>query len=553
MKANLTYEIEATSKELGAIMDDLLRREPELAERLMAAYLASLAAHREALVAVLGPVSAGKTSLVNALVGMEALPTGVVPTTRIPTVVLPSDEREARVLYVEGGVDDVEPDCTGLAVVSQQDPEGHILRVEVEHPWVHGFPALAFMDLPAADAMDFRLAEGDRAMLLHADLVLLCLPLIQPATGELRAHLARAPFHDERLVCVATKADVVSKEDLDALVVHARGVLGLDERVPFLPVSLFPERAVSVGLDHPMDVGSLREWLQDFVAKRGVLPALQRSLVVLKAKLQEPDLMLPIPRDDWEEGGRELASACEESVRRELERLRGSAEAMVLERYDEIVAWADLQLELYKSDSNLATSLERRMDLMVWEVKSELERAVRDSSKIFESRIYELVEERLRTTNAAEILAACSLESLIHEGLVVGGGAQIAGMEGVLSSAGSAYAAASLAAAVSALALGPVGLLALPLVATVSSAARQTKRRARVHASLEEGLRPGLLRAVDHLCSMTGERWREGVGSLLQGLEMVEAQAIPPVPSWLTERMEDLAARVEALHDEAVP
>jgi predicted GTPase len=54
-------------------------------------------------IAVFGRVSSGKSSLLNQIVGVDALPVGVTPVTAVPTRILLGDKPAAVISFAESG------------------------------------------------------------------------------------------------------------------------------------------------------------------------------------------------------------------------------------------------------------------------------------------------------------------------------------------------------------------------------------------------------------------------------------------------------------------
>src|SRR6266511_1400459 len=147
-------------------------------------------------VAVVGEFKRGKSTLLNALIGVEVLPAGVLPLTAVPTV-LERGEPVCRVTFTDGHT------------------EEHDLGAVLEHN---------------TRATDAYLPSLDAAILVtSAD---------PPISRGERAFLGRVAEQAVRLFVVLNKADYLSGEELRRTVEFTGRVVG--EVVPAWPGPVYP-------------------------------------------------------------------------------------------------------------------------------------------------------------------------------------------------------------------------------------------------------------------------------------------------------------------------
>jgi energy-coupling factor transporter ATP-binding protein EcfA2 len=228
---SLDRRIEAVHR-LQAVLRDVAQVQRNGEARQRAQGLVDAPSLREVLVGVLGPVGAGKTTLVARLAGVEDLRSGATITTRIPTLVLPGTAGEVRLVPVDGGeatTDDPFQESV------KPDAAERWQRLEVEYRPAR-FPALAFFDLPGlglSGAGHF----GERyEFLARCDLLLLCWPATLPLAIEDAAALSGAVAPQARRVVALTRADLVEPNEIVEIVGHLRSVAGLGEEIPIIPV-----------------------------------------------------------------------------------------------------------------------------------------------------------------------------------------------------------------------------------------------------------------------------------------------------------------------------
>lgn len=207
--------LEARAKELG-------RADLAVEARLARGYLAQA----RFSVAVVGEFSRGKSTLVNALLGREAIPTGATPTTQAPIHVI-GGARDA-VLTVVGGQRRAYP----LTEAGWDDLERDLGEQEIGSVVVHSTcPLLAGGDLELVDTpgVNSQLANdityADRAI-VSCDCAILAVSAVSPVSelerSLLEEHLVgrRVP----RVMMVLTMLDLVAPEGRASVVEHVEQV-----------------------------------------------------------------------------------------------------------------------------------------------------------------------------------------------------------------------------------------------------------------------------------------------------------------------------------------
>ena len=224
------------------------RRRPHHTTRLEA--LAERLAASRLQVAVLGQFKRGKSSLLNALLGVPVLPIGVLPLTALPTFLSHAASPRLHLEFLDGTVEERAPTDVGelqrqlaLLVTEQGNPTNclGVARVEAGLPSALLKQGVVLLDTPGVGSTLHHNTRAARAALPECDVALFVVSPDPPITEAELAYLAEVRPAVTRLVVVFNKSDTVNETDRDNSVRFLRKVLteqaGLDVRDAIFPVS----------------------------------------------------------------------------------------------------------------------------------------------------------------------------------------------------------------------------------------------------------------------------------------------------------------------------
>lgn len=327
-------------EQIVAALDDLARINEDVAQSARAARIREVREHlmtQRFTLLVLGEFKRGKSTLINRLLGADALPVGAAPTTAVLTRVTFGDEPSARIVLDDGSARDVDPTRLADEITLVQTGEGAnqarhagIARAEVALPVAicrHGVdivdsPGLGehrtrtevtYEALPAADAVVF---VSDAAQLGNED------------EEFVRTRLASEEI--DNVFFVINKWDRVynESEDPEAEITALRrrawslfvpepkvGYNGQDLRANRIyPLSCRPNLAPEeerAGLDALF--AAFREDLEAFLVREAGRVALDRALARARALLAETQsglrARLPVLEADLAEFERRVTAA----------------------------------------------------------------------------------------------------------------------------------------------------------------------------------------------------------------------------------------------------
>jgi predicted GTPase len=241
-------------------------------------------------IACVGMFKRGKSTLVNALVGQEVLPTGVVPVTSVPTVVRYGTPH-ARVKLHNGGWLAVAVDSLAEYVSEEKNPGNcrGIAAVEVFVPSPLLAEGMCFVDTPGLGSVFQANTQATLAFLPQIDAALVTLGADPPISGEEIQLLEEIGSDVQHLIFVLNKADRVSEAELREAADFARRILHqrLHRRVDAVFSISAMERA-SHGV-RSRDWDALERHLTELASKSGkdiVQAAVQRGTRRLSERLE---------------------------------------------------------------------------------------------------------------------------------------------------------------------------------------------------------------------------------------------------------------------------
>jgi GTP-binding protein EngB required for normal cell division len=181
-----------------------------------AARLGALATERSGPVrlAVVGEFNAGKSTFINALIGADVAPTGVLPTTATLHHLRWAPDPFAKILFARGHVPPERVVALGeLRAALRSEADAPVARVEIRMP----LPALVrveILDTPGFNAPDARHAEAARAAFEEADIALWLLDATQAMKQSERSVLEDAQRARLPVQMLVNKADRLGPADL---------------------------------------------------------------------------------------------------------------------------------------------------------------------------------------------------------------------------------------------------------------------------------------------------------------------------------------------------
>ncbi|MGB9920580.1 MAG: dynamin family protein [Moorellales bacterium] len=185
---------------------------PEVEKRAAEA-AARLAQNRFYLV-VMGQFKRGKSSLINALIGDDLLPTAAVPLTSVVTKIVHGPSKQAAVIFQDGTRKEIPAEQLADYITEEGNPanEKSVEAAEVSHPSPYLSGGLVIVDTPGVGSLYRHNTEVTYSFLPSADAVIFVLSADQPLSEEEGWFLQEIRDRVPRIFFVLNKADYLEGE-----------------------------------------------------------------------------------------------------------------------------------------------------------------------------------------------------------------------------------------------------------------------------------------------------------------------------------------------------
>ncbi len=190
---------------------------------------------------VLGQFKRGKTSLINALLGAEILPTAVVPLTSIATILKYGETFTIKVHFNDGRVIEIDRSQITQYVTEKGNPknEKDVQEVVITYPSSYLKDGVRLIDTPGVGSIYEHNTDVAYRYLPKSDASLFLLSVDQPVSKAELDFLKDVKEYAHRIFFLQNKADYVSPEDLDESIAFCKKIIQeyMGREVKILPIS----------------------------------------------------------------------------------------------------------------------------------------------------------------------------------------------------------------------------------------------------------------------------------------------------------------------------
>jgi tRNA U34 5-carboxymethylaminomethyl modifying GTPase MnmE/TrmE len=190
---------------------------------------------------VAGQFKRGKSSLLNALLGDELLPVGVIPLTSVVTLIRDGPMKAATVELEDGREQSIPVDDLSSYVTERGNPHNvlAVRQVVIEHPSSWLASGVRLVDTPGIGSVYEHNTDVAQKYLPNADAVLFIASVDQPLSRAELDFLQSIRQYAEKIFCVLNKIDHLNEEELQDSIDFVRDQLraNLNFEVPLFAVS----------------------------------------------------------------------------------------------------------------------------------------------------------------------------------------------------------------------------------------------------------------------------------------------------------------------------
>ncbi len=185
------------------------------------------AALRQPHLAITGQFKRGKTTLVNALIGRDVLPSAVTPLTSVVTLVRYGPQERAQASFEDGTVREIGlPDLADYVTEAGNPRNARaVANVSMEIPAPMLEEGLVLVDLPGTGSLNAHNTEVAHGFLSQADAALLVLSADPPLSAQEVDELTLLRGLVPEVICVVNKIDQVSPAERAAVLAFTRDQL----------------------------------------------------------------------------------------------------------------------------------------------------------------------------------------------------------------------------------------------------------------------------------------------------------------------------------------
>ena len=194
---------------------------------------------RELIVSVIGQFKRGKSSLINALLGEELLPAGIIPLTAAVTEIRRGSAFRAVVCFSDGSEQDIHPENLPEYISEQKNP-GNQKNVSMVKIWTEHIPfasGIVLADTPGVGSVHQHNTQTSHDYIKKSDAVLFLLSSDSPVSETERDFLLKARENAAKFYFAVNKTDMISEDNLTEFISYCKAVLS--EAVGW-DVSLYP-------------------------------------------------------------------------------------------------------------------------------------------------------------------------------------------------------------------------------------------------------------------------------------------------------------------------
>jgi GTP-binding protein EngB required for normal cell division len=194
-----------------------LRRELSIIQRYAQAEGAS---EQYIDIVVLGQFKAGKSSLINSVIGENILPVGILPVTSIITRLQYAADKKASISFINGTLIDIKTDEIDDYITESKNPKNikQVGLVDIYLPQLYQYQSIRIIDTPGIGSYFKHNSNTAIQWLPEIGLALLVISVERPMGEDDVLLLKNIKRYSSETKIILTKSDLVSKDQLQEVI-----------------------------------------------------------------------------------------------------------------------------------------------------------------------------------------------------------------------------------------------------------------------------------------------------------------------------------------------
>ncbi|MEG6567503.1 dynamin family protein [Thermoanaerobacterium saccharolyticum] len=191
---------------------------------------------------VLGQFKRGKSTFTNYILGIDILPTGVVPLTSVITKVQYSIDVWAEVLYEDGRIDNIDIKELDLYCTEKNNPKNikKVKEIHIGYPFEFVSNDVVIIDTPGIGSVYKHNTDVAYSYINKADAVIFLLSVDPPISELEKEFLSKISESVKKIFFVLNKIDYVSEIELDEIIKFNENIIkeiAKNDNITIYPIS----------------------------------------------------------------------------------------------------------------------------------------------------------------------------------------------------------------------------------------------------------------------------------------------------------------------------
>ena len=167
-------------------------------------------------VVVLGQFKAGKSSLINDLLGRPILPVGVLPVTAVITRIFYGENEKIKVQHLDGSRHEIEPNDLKEYITEERNPENEkqVYLVDIALPALKSYQKIRFIDTPGLGSAFEHNTTVTENWYSKIGIAFVVISAIQPLSANDLELISTAVKQSPEVHILVSKVDLLSQEEL---------------------------------------------------------------------------------------------------------------------------------------------------------------------------------------------------------------------------------------------------------------------------------------------------------------------------------------------------